>query len=662
MRFSLTIAVPLLILAMPLPFACAVTNVVAENGVMDLRHWDFGSRGSVALSGEWAFYWQAFKAPGKIRFDSRGDRLKLPGSWNRFQDKATGGHGYATLALRVNLGHQDVPVSLYIREIMTAFDVYINGERVAQVGKIGTSPEHMTPEFRPVIVDIAPGQPVLDIVLHISNFHHRRGGAWSRILLGPESEIRKEAVFRLASHIFTTGCILIMGLYHLCLYLLRKRYIPPLYLGIFCCLVAFRSLVINEAFLHELFPVISWEWLMKIEYLGFFAGGTFFIIFIHSLFPAEFSSRVLWVLKCLGLFLSVCVLLFPARIYTHMVQPFQALIVASGGYLFLVFFRAINRRREGVRVLIFGFTVLFISVLNEILYVNGIIRTGYTSQIGMVVFIFSHAFLLSLRYTRTYEKGEQQTRALTREIRAKEVLEASLVESHEQFKNSRIALILGLAKLAEYRDTETGSHLERIREYARMIAMGLSETAPYNDEITPDFVDDIFHASILHDIGKIGIRDDILLKPGPLDPREFEIMKTHTVIGGDAIREVAEKAGVQSCLTQAEAIAYSHHERWDGTGYPRGLAGDAIPLSARITAIADVYDALTSERPYKKAFSHQRAVAIITSESGSHFDPDVVAAFVRLSDRISLVRDHIKSADSAVPVTDAEIPVLTGQR
>ena len=132
----------------------------------------------------------------------------------------------------------------------------------------------------------------------------------------------------------------------------------------------------------------------------------------------------------------------------------------------------------------------------------------------------------------------------------------------------------------------------------------------------------------MHDIGKVGIPDAILLKPGKLTNEEFDIIKHHTLIGGDAIKTVEAQVDGQSFLTLGREIAYYHHEKWDGSGYPKGLSGDSIPLSARIAAVADVYDALTSVRPYKKAFSHEKAVEIITRSNGAHFDPDVVRAFM----------------------------------
>lgn len=201
-------------------------------------------------------------------------------------------------------------------------------------------------------------------------------------------------------------------------------------------------------------------------------------------------------------------------------------------------------------------------------------------------------------------------------------------EAERQVQSSRAATILGLAKLAEYRDEDTGAHLERIREYSRIISEEMATKPEYRKYITNDYIEDIFNSSILHDIGKVGIPDAILRKPSRLTPEEFEIIKTHTTLGGEAIETIEKRIEGKSFLTIGKEIAYHHHEKWDGSGYPYGVRGNDIPLSARIIAVADVYDALISKRAYKEAFSHADALKMITKLKGIQFDPDVVDAFL----------------------------------
>jgi response regulator RpfG family c-di-GMP phosphodiesterase len=234
-------------------------------------------------------------------------------------------------------------------------------------------------------------------------------------------------------------------------------------------------------------------------------------------------------------------------------------------------------------------------------------------------------------------------RGIVRDVTEKRMLERKVIESLKNVKDARTGAILGLAKLAEYRDNDTGRHLERIREYTKVLAEELAKTPSYADYITSDYVEDLYHSSILHDIGKVGIQDSILLKPGKLTPEEYEIMKTHVILGGDALAAVDAHLQGQSFLTIGKEIAYYHHEKWDGSGYPNGLKNNAIPQSARMVALADVYDAITSKRCYKVAYSHQVAKEIIEGERGRAFDPDVVDAFLANDQTFQRIHEELHS-------------------
>lgn len=206
--------------------------------------------------------------------------------------------------------------------------------------------------------------------------------------------------------------------------------------------------------------------------------------------------------------------------------------------------------------------------------------------------------------------------------------------------------ILGFAKISEVRDPDTGDHIVRMSHYSRMLAQEMAKVPEYVGYITRTYCDEIFIAAPLHDIGKVGIKDDVLKKQGGLTADEFEIMKMHTIIGGDLLHELELKLGWRTFYSLSKEIAYHHHQRYDGTGYPnvlgaskamfvepgigKSLAGKDIPLSARIVALADVYDALVSRRCYKDPIPHEVARQMILAESGKHFDPDLVQAFLRI--------------------------------
>ena len=195
---------------------------------------------------------------------------------------------------------------------------------------------------------------------------------------------------------------------------------------------------------------------------------------------------------------------------------------------------------------------------------------------------------------------------------------------------TRDVAIFALARLAESRDPDTGAHLERVRRYSRALAQQLALRPKHFEEVDAQYIQLIYLTSPLHDIGKVGIPDSVLLKPARLTPSEFEVMKTHATLGAETLDAALREYPGATFLQMARDIAATHHERFDGSGYPAGLVGTEIPLCGRIVALADVYDALTSKRVYKDAFSHASARHIIREESGSHFDPEVVVQLRRM--------------------------------
>ncbi len=222
--------------------------------------------------------------------------------------------------------------------------------------------------------------------------------------------------------------------------------------------------------------------------------------------------------------------------------------------------------------------------------------------------------------------------------RQNEVLEEQVEQRTRQLAALQDAIIIAMASLAETRDNDTGHHIRRTQHYIRELALRLRRQERFAVLLEDRFIATLYKSAPLHDIGKVGVPDRILLKPGRLTPEEFEEMKRHTIYGRDAII-AAEKSleAPESFLVVARDIAYSHHEKWDGTGYPQGLAGEEIPLSARLMALADVYDALITKRIYKEAIPHDDAVTIIRDGSGTHFDPEVVNVFLEVQDKFAAI-------------------------
>jgi len=257
-------------------------------------------------------------------------------------------------------------------------------------------------------------------------------------------------------------------------------------------------------------------------------------------------------------------------------------------------------------------------------------------------------------YRRALLEVHRQVRSVVQEAQQKvdEIAEQNLRIQKESVE--------GFARITEARDASSGLHIQRMKEYAKAIAQHMSTLPKFRDLVTQQYVQDIHIAAPLHDIGKVGTKDEILKKRGKLTGEEFELMKMHTIVGGDLMSELEEKLPGTTFFTRGREIAYHHHQRWDGTGYPniltfgnsvayfveqgvgRALRGDEIPLSARIVALADVYDALRSRRVYKEPFSHESAIQLIREERGKHFDPDVVDAFETIEPEILQIASQFK--------------------
>ena len=230
--------------------------------------------------------------------------------------------------------------------------------------------------------------------------------------------------------------------------------------------------------------------------------------------------------------------------------------------------------------------------------------------------------------------------------RHRDLLERLVKERTHELNLTKEVTIHSLATLAETRDPETGGHIIRTQHYVRALARRLAQTPKYKAQLTEEVIDLLFRSAPLHDIGKVGVADSILLKPDRLTDMEFESMKLHTRYGRDALNIANEKLGNDSFMLYAREIAYTHHERWDGSGYPQGLAGEEIPLSGRLMGLADVYDALISQRVYKLPIGHINAVSVIESGRGTHFDPDLVDAFIEIKEELRKIA--LTYADSEI--------------
>jgi len=249
-----------------------------------------------------------------------------------------------------------------------------------------------------------------------------------------------------------------------------------------------------------------------------------------------------------------------------------------------------------------------------------------------------HPVLLGTRVLTLLDRRKKRIRETRKRDREHKMLTTELHKERRRSETAEMAMIYAMCKLAESRDPETGEHLDRMRQYSVILAQQLADDDTFGDQISEEFVANLYGAAPLHDIGKVAIPDAVLLKPGKFTDAERRVMQTHSVLGAETLRAVHREYPDNRFINMGIEIAESHHEKWDGGGYPYGTKAESIPLAARIVAVADVYDALTSVRCYKDEFSHQKAIDIIYGDSGTHFDPRVVNAFFRAEGRIRSVR------------------------
>lgn len=436
----------LLILLLPIsillfPGGLAARSVpVAEKGILDLRQWQFQEQGPIKLDGEWLFYWQVLHPPSVF---SSGDPptptvfLKVPGIWNKtvVAGKPISGDGYATYRLKVLLNSDDhtqgltLPASIEKKGISakalglrfmfveTAFTVFVNGQKITASGTVGISPEDSRPRYFPHTISVLTESDQLDIVIHVSNFHHRKGGLESTILLGYEKDVRDRRQKSLYLDIFLFSSLIIMAFYYLGVFLLRKQEQGPLYFSLLCFIAAVRSIVVGDYYILSVFPDLPWELLLKIEYLTFLLPLFVFSLFLNAFFPGEINLPALKIFSGLTLLPSLFVLVTKVRFFSWVTVPYQIIGVAWGVYLAFVLALAVKRQRKGSLLLLFGELALFISGVNDILYNNLILKTGMFFPLGMFVFILFLAFVMAQRSAIAFFTVEQLSTNLEHEVK-----------------------------------------------------------------------------------------------------------------------------------------------------------------------------------------------------------------------------------------------------
>ncbi|WP_138756169.1 ATP-binding protein [Paenibacillus sinopodophylli] len=395
-------------------------QIQSEEGILDLTQ-DHVSMNPLKLQGEWAFYWHELLSPEDIRSriekEGQADRyINIPGSWLGYPlgGRELTGEGFATFRLVIELSEQDrnERLALRIPSIFNAYKLWANGELLAEVGVVGQGKSEVKPHLASKLVFFQPQNDTVELVVQIANFHHKRGGITKQIELGGSNVLTVRTNLKVAADMFITACLLVIGLYNLLLFVLRRKDRAPLYFGLFTILFAIRSLLNGELMITQLLPQFPWELQFKIEYLILCIGGYIITMYFECIFPNYVSrwfrlgSRIVTGLLCL------IVVTTPALVYSKMLLVIGVIVVLHMAYLMVGLAQAAVRRMEGALIFLVVSVVTLVTVINDFLYYNEWSLIENTSPVGLLIFTIAQMILLSSRFTRAATNEERIAREL----------------------------------------------------------------------------------------------------------------------------------------------------------------------------------------------------------------------------------------------------------
>jgi len=409
---------------------------LAEKGRLNLSGWNFQTDGPATLDGEWEFYPNRLLDPSTISDSPRAKRsfITVPGHWDSYEmdGKPFPKHGFATYRTRLHLpSGRPEELALKMPEIGTAYRLYADGQLVDSAGTIGTTKEATLPRFKQGVVRVKPDEHGdLELVLQVSNFHHSWGGIWYSMQIGEEGQIHALREQKFYFEFFLFGSLFIMGLYHIALYLLRRRDYSPLLFGILSLMFAVRTLMVGGQYFLMIYPDVDFELYHKIGFILTYLLPVMMSAFLYSLFSAEHNKTILAFFSTFGSVLVLSVLFSDVTFYTGIVLVgYMVLMAAVTLHTLYVLVRAVRHRREGASVFTLGYLVMILSSVNDMLNAEGIIATGYFAEFGFFLFIFSQAFLLTQRFSKAFTAVENLSERLLVADRLKDEFLANT--SHE---------------------------------------------------------------------------------------------------------------------------------------------------------------------------------------------------------------------------------------
>lgn len=564
-------------------------------GFIDLSHWDFSERPTISLDGEWEFAWQRlisgeqpFPSTEQLQRFGNPAFSKVPMSWTKLHLRNyhhLSSSGYATYRVRILLPQNPPALALKVPPIGSSFKIWVNQKPLGGRGQVGTHLSNSTPFYGTKRIPLPPHQTILDIRILVSTFDVHKAGIFRPITLGVSREIQKDLMMNHLSRFFVSGTMVLMAIYHLILFLYRRKDRIHINFIVFVVIGIIRVLIPGDHLIRNLLPWLSFEGCIRIEYMTLLLSVAVLGSFLRAFFPTYLPKVFLQFVYLVSVLWIFYAWIVPTQILTHSVSFAHLFNLLSGSFIVWRLFLAWKAREKGSDLLLLAILVLYVTLINDVMNSKQYIHTSYYSGYAFFFLVFSQWLILAQHYSQSYLLLQRQ----------------------------RSQFLLTMADAIESKDLYTGGHVYRVASFSRDLALAIGLGAEESDEI--------YLASMAHDVGKIGIKDSILNKPSKLNPEEMEEMKTHPQKGYDIL------APIEDGQLAAE-IALYHQERWNGAGYPMGLTGYQIPLSARITGVADYWDAISSDRPYRKAMPLEKCASILIGETGMGLDPDLVREFM----------------------------------
>ncbi|MCM3257727.1 ATP-binding protein [Paenibacillus lautus] len=390
-----------------------------QNGELRLEGWDFGTDGSISLNGKWAFYWNQLLDPDDLKQGASpavSAYVDMPEYWTNYtlNGRKLPADGNATYRLTISGLDSEEPIALKLRNIYSSYALWVNDTLAASAGKPETSHEASIPKYGPsVVVPVKPDSDGrLTLLVQVANYTYPKGGINNAIELGDAKQLQQEKSVELVRDSLVIGSLLVIGVYHIILYVLRRNDVTPLYFGLFCMCIAVRTMLVGSRFILEIFPAFSWVWFAKVSYLTIYVGELFLISYIYHLFP-QFLSRKVWRLtQFFTISLTLLVLTTDIRVYDYSLIPFQIYSIGLVLYAVYASIRLARQRQEGAVLLIVGFSLIFLTAVNDTLNRKGVFTTPALLQFGVLGFVFLQALLLSMKSSRAFFQVERLSERL----------------------------------------------------------------------------------------------------------------------------------------------------------------------------------------------------------------------------------------------------------